>query len=65
MRFEDPIVRCTDRGQYLLNIRALRTAFNIDFTVREVNLNPPAEIVVRCAANAFQLMALPIPGAAK
>ena len=49
MRFEDPIVRCTDRSQYLLNMRALRMAFDISFTIHEVNVNPLAEIVVRCA----------------
>ena len=53
MRFEDPMVRCTDRSQYLLNVRALRTAFNIDFTVHEVDVKPPAEIVVRCVASAL------------
>jgi hypothetical protein len=55
MRFEDPIIRCTDRSQYLLNVRALRTAFNIDFIVWEVKVNPPAEIVVRCAAHSLCL----------
>ena len=47
IRFEDPVVRCTDRSQYLLNIRVLRTAFDIDFQVHDVTVNPPAEIVVR------------------
>ena len=47
MRFEDPVVRCTNRSQYLSNLRMLRTAFDIDFQVHDVNSQPPAESVVR------------------
>ena len=48
MRLEDPVATCTNRSQYLSFIRTLRTFFDTDFQIRDVETRPPAEIVVRC-----------------
>jgi len=47
MRLEDPVATCTNRSQYLSFIRTLRTFFDTEFQIRDVQTSPPAEIVVR------------------
>ena len=47
MRLQDPIVNYASLDGFILNIRALRTAFQVEFNLHEIDINGPEEIRTR------------------
>jgi hypothetical protein len=48
--FEDPITQYSNLDGYLFMIRALRTAFNINFELHSMDIAGPEELVARCGS---------------
>lgn len=46
--FQDPIVKVSSLEAFALNLRLLRTVFNVDFELHSCRVAGPTEIVTRC-----------------
>lgn len=49
MKFEDPLVKYASLDGFALNVRLLKSAFKINFTLHDIGLNGPEEIRTRYA----------------
>ena len=47
--FQDPIVKVSSLEAFALNLRLLRTVFDVDFELHTCRVAGPTEIVTRCA----------------
>ena len=47
--FQDPIVKVGSLEAFALNLRLLRTVFDVDFELHTCRVAGPTEIVTRCA----------------
>ena len=47
--FQDPIVKVSSLEAFALNLRLLRTVFDVDFELHSCRVAGPTEIVTRCA----------------
>ena len=47
--FQDPIVKVGSLEAFALNLRLLRTVFDVDFELHSCRVAGPTEIVTRCA----------------
>ena len=55
--FQDPIVKVSSLEAFALNLRLLRTVFDVDFELHSCRVAGPTEIVTRCASG---LQAVPV-----
>lgn len=47
IKFEDPLVKYASLDGFALNVRALKSAFKIKFTLHDISINGPDEIRTR------------------
>ena len=54
--FQDPIVKVSSLEAFALNLRLLRTVFDVDFDLHSCRVAGPTEIVTRCASRTRALL---------